>query len=125
MNNNQEILKQIKIENFIWIIYLGIIGLCFLANAYEKDFYTTGNEQSKEIYRTLNIIIFGVALLVYIYFFSDSYKTVNQLHPRDGQDANIFNFLNLVGSSLIVIAGVIFLVIAILDENLTTEIAFS
>ena len=125
MGENQKILKQIEIENFIWIIYLGIIGLSFLANYFEKDYYTSGNNQSKEIYRNLNILIFSVALLVYIYFFLDSYKTVNRLRPSDGKDANIFNTLNFIASSLIVSAGIIFLTIAILDEELTTEIAFS
>ena len=37
----------------------------------------------------------------------------------------IFNELNYIASALIVIAGVIFLYIAIYDKNLDTEIAFN
>ena len=42
---NSEFIKEIETENFVWIIYLFIIGLSFLANRFEKDYYI--NEAKK------------------------------------------------------------------------------
>ena len=53
---NSEILKEIETENFVWIIYLFIIGLSFLANKFEKDYYINGNIDDKEKYRIINIM---------------------------------------------------------------------
>lgn len=32
MRNKEEVLKTIQMENYIWIVYLILIGLSFLAN---------------------------------------------------------------------------------------------
>lgn len=48
--NYQERLKEIKIENYIWIIYLVIIMLSYYANHFEKDYFLTKNENSKNTY---------------------------------------------------------------------------
>ena len=123
--NNSPILKEIETENFIWIIYLFLIGLSFLANKFEKDYYINGNITDKEKYRIINIFIFTVALIIYIYFFKGNIDTVNKLNCDDSYDKIFFNKLNLFSTSLIVIAGIIFLYIAINDKNLETEISFN
>lgn len=125
MNNTEEILNEIETENFIWIIYLLIIGLSFLANSFEKDYYINNNLESKDIYRMINIFIFSVVLIVYLYFFKGNFKVINELSIFDSYKKKRFNELNFIASALIVIAGVIFLYIAIYDENLDTEIAFN
>lgn len=123
--NNSPILKEIETENFIWIIYLFLIGLSFLANKFEKDYYINGNITDKEKYRIINIFVFTVALIIYIYFFKGNIDTVNELNCGDSYDKIFFNKLNLFSTSLIVIAGIIFLYIAINDKNLETEISFN
>lgn len=122
---NSEIIKEIETENFVWIIYLFIIGLSFLANKFEKDYYINGNIDDKEKYRIINIFIFSVVLVVYIYFFKENIKSVNKLNCNDSYEKIMFNKLNLLATSLIVIAGIIYLYIAIKDKNLETEIAFN
>ena len=122
---NSEIIKEIETENFVWIIYLFIIGLSFLANKFEKDYYINGNIDNKEKYRIINIFIFSVVLVIYIYFFKENIKSVNKLNCNDSYEKIMFNKLNLLATSLIVIAGIIYLYIAIKDKNLETEIAFN
>lgn len=122
---NSEIIKEIETENFVWIIYLFIIVLSFLANKFEKDYYINGNIDDKEKYRIINIFIFSVVLVIYIYFFKENIKSVNKLNCNDSYEKIMFNKLNLLATSLIVIAGIIYLYIAIKDKNLETEIAFN
>lgn len=125
MNNTKEIINEIETENFIWIIYLLIIGLSFVANSFEKDYYVNNNLESKDTYRMINIFIFSVALIIYLYFFKGNFEVINELSEFDSYEKKIFNELNYIASALIVIAGVIFLYIAIYDKNLDTEIAFN
>lgn len=123
--NDAKILKDIETENFIWIIYLFIIGLSFLGNKFEKDYYVNGNARDKEKYRIINIFIFSVALIIYIYFFRDNLNTVNKLKCSDSYNKILFNELNLFATTLVVVAGIIYLYIAIKDKDLDTEIAFN
>lgn len=123
--NNDNILKSIETENFVWIIYLFIIGISFLANSFEKDYYINGNIDSKNKYRIINIFVFATALLIYLYFFYDNYKNIKNLDCNSSDEKVFFNNLNFVASILIVIAGAIFLYIALYDKNLDTEIAFN
>lgn len=125
MNDTYEILKKIKIEEYIWIVYLVIIGLSFYSNYIEKIYYTTKNILAKEKYRELTILIFSIALLVYIYFFVDSYRDVKNLNYFDSPRKIFFSKASFTASTLILISGIIFLFIAICDTELEVELAFS
>ena len=125
MNDINDILKKINIEEFIWIIYLIIIYLSFYSNKLERKYYLYDDHKAKNTYRNINIIIFFIAFLVYIYFFIDGYKSINNLSIYDDSFKRFLNEISFVASTLILIAGSIFLFIAIYDINLDTEIAFS
>lgn len=125
MNNKLDRLKDIKVENFIWIIYIGIIVLSYIANSKEKNFILTNNGDSKHEYQILMIIIFTILLFVYYYFVSDSIEDVKSLKNDDDLKKVLLNYASLIGSILILISGIIFLLIAILDDNIDTEIAFN
>lgn len=124
-NDNYKIIQEIETENFIWIIYLFIIGISFLANYYEKDYYKNENQISKDRYRLLNIFVFSVAFIIYLYFFKGNYENIKNLSCYDSKSKIKFNELNYMASILIVIAGAILLYIAIFDKDLETEIAFN
>jgi hypothetical protein len=118
-------LKQIDTENFIWIIYLVIIGLSVYANHFEKKYFINNDTSAKEKYRNLTIIIFTIAVIIYIYFLYDNYKDYKDLKPSDSMNTKKLSELSLLGSGLIVISGIIFLYIAIVDENIDIELAFN
>ena len=121
----EERLKQITLENYIWGIYIFLIILCFISNYYEKNYFLTNNQISKEKYRYILIFIFLVALLVYLYFLYDSYKIYKNISIYDSKMKNDFAEYSLVGSILIFVAGAIFLYIAINDQEIETELAFN
>ncbi len=121
----EERLKQIKVENYVWIIYIFLIILCFISNYYEKNYFLTNDQISKEKYRNILIFIFSVALLVYTYFLYDSYKDYKNLSIYDNKKKKDFTEYSLIGSILIFIAGAIFLYIAINDQDIEAELAFN
>ena len=122
MQSNLEKLKEIQIEDLIWCIYIVLILLSIYSNHFEKRYYLYNDIKSKEDYRKLNIFIFSVAVIIYLYFVDDGYKSlINSKTPK----AKDLNTLNFTASALILVAGLIFLYIAINDKDLNTEIALT
>lgn len=121
----QERLKEIKTEEFIWIIYIGIIILSFYSNSLERDYFINNNLESRDKYRNTLIIIFSILIVVYIYFLKESIEDIRSLKPNDNEKRKTFVYLSFIASLLIAISGAIFLFIAISDENIDVELAFN
>ncbi len=125
MNNIEEKLKEIDTENFIWVIYIGIIILSYYSNYLEKNYFLYHDIKSKQEYRKIIIFIFSVLIIVYFYFLNSSLDDVRNITPNDPRYKNNLIMLSFIGSLLIFISGLIFLYIAFKDENLDVELAFN
>ena len=123
MNDNYKRLKQIEIENKVWIIYFFLIGLCLYGNSFEKKYFLYGNNYDKEKYRKITIFIFSIAVIIYFYFFIDSYKDVK--NNNYNTKSKSYSELSFLGSTLILISGLIFLYLAVVDTDLDIELAFN
>ena len=125
---NDELIKkleQLKIEDYIWVIYIGLIIMSWYSNSLERKYFIYNDEISKEKYRKTLIAIFTIAILVYLYFLKDSYDDVVNLKPYDTEEKKRLVILSFIGSLFIAISGFIFLYIAIRDEELNVELAFN
>ena len=71
------------------------------------------------------ILIFTILLFVYYYFAKDSYDDLKNLTALDSNKKIILHYASFIGSFLILISGIIFLCIAILDEEIDVELAFN
>ena len=118
-------LKEIDIENNIWLIYVGIILLSWYSNSLERKYFIYNDLDSKDKYRKIIIIIFSILVIVYIYFFQGSLDDIFSLKPTDGIKKIKLTELSAIGSLLIVISGLIFLYIAYTDQDIDVEIAFN
>lgn len=118
-------LKQLRIEDFIWVIYIGIIFMSWYSNSLERKYFVYNDLQSKEKYRRIMIAIFSILIIVYLYFLKDAYDSLKDLKPWDSQQTKNLNYLSFIGSLFIVISGFIFLYIAIKDEDINVEVAFN
>ena len=124
-NEIEDKLKQIRIEDFIWVIYIGIIALSYYSNYLEKKYYVNGDLYSKDKYRNIIILIFSILLIVYFYFLYDSYKSVSELNVFDSEKKKRLVYLSFLASLLIFISGAIFLYVAVSDTDLNVELAFN
>lgn len=118
-------LKELKIEDFIWCIYLGIILLSWHANNLERKYFIFNDLKSKEKYRKIIILIFSILVIIYLYFLTTSYKDFKNIKNNDSVKKKNLLFLSFISSLLIVISGLILLYIAIVDEEVQVEIAFN
>ena len=121
----EEKLKEIKIENFIWIIYIGIIIYSYYSNYLEKRYYLYNNKEDKDKYRQTLLIIFSILIVVYYYFFKSSLDDYNNLRKTDTKEKKELVTLSLIASLLIFISGLIFLYVAYKDQNIDVELAFN
>lgn len=118
-------LEDIKIENFVWIIYIGIIILSWTANEKEKKYLLFNDEKSKREYQDLLILIFSILVIIYSYFTKDSYEDYIKLKDDNNSKKKTLHLLSFIGSLLVLISGIIFLYIAIMDEDIDVELAFN
>ena len=120
-----EKLKQLKIEDFIWLIYIFIIFMSWYSNGLERKYFIYNDLESKEKYRKIMIFIFTILIVVYFYFLKDSYKDINELNIFSNDKTLNLKYLSFIGSLFIFVSGIIFLYIAIKDEDLNVELAFN
>ena len=124
-NDINEKIKQITIEDYIWIIYIGIIVTSWYANRYESDYFKYNDMSSKEKYRRIMIRIFTILVIIYFYFFKGSYNDLTLINASDSSKKKELTYLAYVGSLFILFSGIIFLYIAYKDEQIDIELAFN
>lgn len=125
MNDRLDKLKDIEIENKIWIIYIGIIILSWYTNSKEKTFLLYNDEKNKKEYQNLLILIFSILVIIYYYFAKDSYDKLININEFDSNKKKYLLYLSFIASFLILISGIIFLNIAIQDDQIDVELAFN
>lgn len=125
INEKNERLKDIKTENLIWVIYIGIIILSWYANSKEKHFILYKDNKSKKEYQKLMILIFSILVIAYYYFAKDSLEDYQKLTPFDSKKKRNLTTASLITSLFILVSGLILLGIAIEDDDIDIEIAFN
>lgn len=126
--NYEEINKKLKIlntEDYIWLIYIGIIFMSWYSNSLERKYFTENDIESKTKYQKIMVLIFTILIVIYLYFLKESINDIKNLKPWDTPKKKNLVYLSFLGSLLIAISGFIFLYISIVDENLDIELAFN
>ena len=118
-------LKEINTEDYIWIIYVGIIFLSWYSNNLERRYFIYNDLDCKEKYRKIIILIFSILLVVYTYFFKSSLDDVSNIKNTTNIKKIKLTELSSIASLLILLSGIIFLYIASVDDNLDVELAFN
>lgn len=122
MNDIEEKLKKIRMEDYIWIIYIGIFCLSLYSNVIERQYIIYKDEKDKEKFRNLNIFILSIAFITSIYFVYDHYKDVQNLKQTDSEEKIFLNYYTLVGSILAMLGAFIFLSASTVDNGSDVEV---
>ena len=70
-------------------------------------------------------IIFSILVIVYYHFAKSSYNDYKELDDNVSNDVKKLQLASFIGSLFVLISGIIFLYIAICDDNIDVEIAFN
>lgn len=118
-------LKELDKEDFIWLIYIGIIFASWYSNVFERRYFIYNDLRAKEKYRKITIGIFAILTVIYAYFLNDAKNAVERLNSYDSNQKKELTKLAFIGSFFILISGIIFFYISLKDENIDVEIAFN
>lgn len=119
MNINEK-LKRLKTEDLIWIIYFFIAGAALYSNIDERKYLLTKNLKAYKEKKNINTTIFVIALIIYIYFVLINTEDLSITKYTDSN--YIYRELQLIGSLLFLIGGIIYLIVEI-KEPFPDEIA--
>ncbi|MBD9075142.1 hypothetical protein EGP91_04025 [bacterium] len=116
MKDISENLKELEIEDFIWIISLFSACFALLSNKLEKDYLYTHNLSKEKEYKTINITLLVIAFFIYLYFMMLNYKRIKRNTHQSFKQMRINN-ANFLAATLIVLATIIYIMTSILSTN--------
>lgn len=116
MKDISENLKELEIEDFIWIISLFSACFALLSNKLEKDYLYTHNLSKEKEYKTINITLLVIAFFIYLYFMMLNYKRIKRNTHQSFEQMRINN-ANFLAATLIVLATIIYIMTSILSTN--------
>lgn len=125
MNDLSSKLKQLDIEDFIWLVYIGIIILSWYSNSLERNYFINNDKYCKSKYLKITQVIFSILIVVYLYFLKDSVDSIRELRSTDSIKKKRLVYLSFIASLLIAISGFIYLYISFVNDDLSVEIAFN
>lgn len=116
MKDISENLKELEIEDFIWIISLFSACFALLSNKLEKDYLYTHNLSKEKEYKTINITLLIISFFIYLYFMMLNYKRIKNSTHQSFKQMRINN-ANFLAATLIVLATIIYIMTSILGTN--------
>ena len=116
MKDISENLKELEIEDFIWVISLFSACFALLSNKLEKDYLYTHNLSKEKEYKTINITLLVIAFFIYLYFMMLNYKRIKRNTHQSFKQMRINN-ANFLAATLIVLATIIYIMTSILSTN--------
>ena len=91
-------LRQLLIEDKIWLVYIGIIFLSWYSNNLERNYFVFNDKISKEKYRKVMIFIFSILVIVYFYFLKQSINDIKNIKKTDSEKRKTLVYLSFYGS---------------------------
>jgi len=116
MNIDYERLKEIKINDIIFVVYIVISIAAIICNNIEEDNIKNNKESTKVITGIRSAIII-VGILIYLYFVYTSYKNFKNPDKNLSNKDKKANNYALLSSILFLIASIIVFYVNLLNTN--------
>lgn len=116
MNIDYERLKEIKINDFIFVVYIVISIAAIICNNIEED-NIKNNKESTKVITSIRSAIIIVGILIYLYFVYTSYKNFKNPDKNLSKKDKKANNYALLSSILFLIASIIVFYVNLLNTN--------
>jgi len=103
MNEQEETVKRLRFENYIWVVYIVIAVGNIIGDELIRKSILQGDKQSDQLAKKIFSISLIVTLLIYFYFLSRNY---NDYEKHKNEEAYYIRFL---GSIFVLIGTLCFL----------------
>lgn len=116
MNIDYERLKEIKINDFIFVVYIIISIVAIICNSIEENSIKKGEEDTKVV-TSIRTAIIIVGIIIYLYFVYTSYKNFKNPNKNLSNKDKKANNYALLSSILFLVASIIVLYVNLLNTN--------
>ena len=116
MNIDYERLKEIKINDIIFVVYIVISIAAIICNNIEED-NIKNNKESTKVITGIRTAIIIVGILIYLYFVYTSYKNFKNPDKNLSNKDKKANNYALLSSILFLIASIIVFYVNLLNTN--------
>lgn len=113
-------LEEIKIENYIIAIYYIVLTIYLYANKIEIDYIKYNNQFDKEKYRLLLYIVFGITLIITLFYFI---KGIKELNEENNIEVKKLKELSSIANILVLIATIIIIYVIYKDKDINLEVS--
>ena len=107
MEEINEQLAELRIEDYIWIIFIFVSIAAIVSDYFEKDWLLTKNKKNYQTYKNINVTLLTISFIVYLYFVLLSYKKYKQTRHNKSIKELFFSEVNLFAASLFLIGGLL------------------
>lgn len=121
MVNLSQTLRELEIEDFIWIIYAFIVIGALASDYFERQWLINKDTNARKTFKTINIIIFIVTFIIYFYFVTLTYKRLKEQNPNLTMKDMFLKEANFIAALLFLIGGGIYLFTEIASDTVLTS----
>lgn len=114
---NNDTLNEIRVEDYIWIIYIFLAIFAIISNHYEREYELKHQKSDKQTFRKINTTIFIIVFIIYIYFVAINYKHIKKLDRNSSLTEILLANAGFIAAILFLIAGLISLFISFFDTE--------
>ena len=114
---DNETLNEIRIEDYIWIIYIFLAIFAIVSNYFEKEYLKKHDKKDENTFRTINTEIFIVTFLIYLYFVYINYKHIKRLDENSSPKQVLLANIGLIAAIIFLIGGGLNLFISIFGDD--------
>jgi len=121
-----EKLRDLKIEDLIWIIYFFLALASLISNIYERNSILQNNQRFNRASKKINITIFIITFFIYLYFAFLNWRDIERIKKglSTNSDRNILvSQARLIAALLFLVGGVIYLITEVQSAE-ASEIGF-
>lgn len=117
MDDLNEMLNELRIEDFIWITFIFLSVFAIISNHFERKYDINHITKDKQIFRNINTTIFSITFIIYLYFVHLNFKRIKELNPESSPKQILTANANFIAASLFLIAGSIYLLTSIFGDS--------
>ncbi len=114
---NDNIIKELVIDEWIWVIFIILSFLNIFGDELEKDYYQQNDIEKDQSAKNIFTFTVFISFLIYVYLFYQRYTKTKKMRSLK-KDTTLCD-LRCLGSILVVTASIIFLYCQLKEKSAT------
>ena len=113
MNNDEEELKRLDFENFLWIVFIFLAALNIIGDLSDQEYIKTKDAYYQSMANKIFEFTLIISFIIYIYYFIRNYAFYEKATGKEKEKL----FIKLLGSVFILIGAICFIYFQFVDES--------